>query len=653
MAKRLLIVAIATAGFGVAPAAAAPQAVPVWYAERLPAAIVELGAVKATDAPAATADQPSPELAVRSWTRTDSDGIDGAVESAALAALARMTFGSIRIDKSSVVLSGGAAPDKGPDIVSALKAKLPAAYRLTAQLQPPVRTTYSWSAMLNEDGSVELSGDAPNEETRLRLIGAASHIGDDQATNPVLDRLRLRADAPAGFAEAASAALGQLRALDAGVVSLNERSLALIGKTRNVTWDAGGACTKLLAYLPPNYSCGFIDLQVDRTHAHAAAAGRHHRYGDGGGGYHAGPLVAVRPFDAVNPADIHAAPTPNPDDQDPRIVDLMFATDRQVDLSGVLPDFTGERAGKLSFGEVRIRIPERHDVGRIELPNGFSAFWLDLTGGAADPKTYFIIRSRQILSADDWDATIAELQPTDALVFVHGFSTTFDDAAFRLAQIVWDLRYNQQGDFKGLPVLYSWPSRGETLDYQYDRESALGARDDFIALLRNLHEKHHIDHIHVLAHSMGNFLALDALANAATAVPPLQIADLIMAAPDVDTDQFIQEIPKIQAICPRLTLYASSADKALAVSKTLAGGVPRAGDVPAGGPISLPGLDSLDVTAVGDDMFGMDHSVFAQARELIDDIALLLKQGSHPPRLPSETPVPNAPQTPVYWRFAP
>ncbi len=39
-------------------------------------------------------------------------------------------------------------------------------------------------------------------------------------------------------------------------------------------------------------------------------------------------------------------------------------------------------------------------------------------------------------------------KPTDALIFVHGFNTSFDDAAFRMAQIVWDLGY------RGLPVLF-------------------------------------------------------------------------------------------------------------------------------------------------------------------------------------------------------
>ena len=251
------------------------------------------------------------------------------------------------------------------------------------------------------------------------------------------------------------------------------------------------------------------------------------------------------------------------------------------------------------------------------------------------------------MSMDAWDAVIDEVQPNEALVFVHGFNTSFDDAAFRMAQIVWDLQY------KGLPVLYSWPSRGETVDYEYDRESALSARDGFITLLRNLRDKHNIKHVHVLAHSMGNFLAMDALANEALSASPVAISDLMMAAPDVDKNEFIQEVPKIQTVCNKMTLYASSADKALALSKAIVGGIPRAGDVPREGPIVLPGLETIDVTALGDEMFGLNHTVFATARELIDDIRLLVTDGRPLPRLASERAVPEGAAIPLYWRYAP
>jgi esterase/lipase superfamily enzyme len=245
---------------------------------------------------------------------------------------------------------------------------------------------------------------------------------------------------------------------------------------------------------------------------------------------------------------------------------------------------------------------------------------------------------------EQWDSLIDTIGPNDAVVFVHGFNTSFDDSVFRFAQIVWDLQY------KGLPVLFSWASKGAIVDYQYDRESALVARGAFMELLTNLGERHKISTVHVIAHSMGNFLVLDALARQA-ARPNTIMGQLIMAAPDIDRDQFVQHIPKIKQFFRGLTLYASSADRALAVSKRVAGGIPRAGDVPLSGPIVLAGLETLDVSTLGEEMFGLNHTTFAQARPLIDDIHLILSEGRHAPRLAQVRPMPEN-GVPKYWRFA-
>jgi esterase/lipase superfamily enzyme len=111
-------------------------------------------------------------------------------------------------------------------------------------------------------------------------------------------------------------------------------------------------------------------------------------------------------------------------------------------------------------------------------------------------------------------------------VFVHGFNTTFEEALFRNAQIVWDLQYS------GISVLYSWSSKGKVRDYVYDRDSADIAQPGFIALLSTLRDLG-IEHVDVIAHSMGNRVVLPALSNIADADNPVRVNQLIMAAPDV------------------------------------------------------------------------------------------------------------------------
>jgi len=59
--------------------------------------------------------------------------------------------------------------------------------------------------------------------------------------------------------------------------------------------------------------------------------------------------------------------------------------------------------------------------------------------------------------------------------------------------------------------------------------------------------------------------------------------------------------------------------------------VPRAGDVPPEGPIIVPGVDTIDVTAIHTELFSLNHSGYAEKTELLNDIQLLIQTGERPP----------------------
>jgi hypothetical protein len=63
-------------------------------------------------------------------------------------------------------------------------------------------------------------------------------------------------------------------------------------------------------------------------------------------------------------------------------------------------------------------------------------------------------------------------------------------------------------------------------------------------------------------------------------------------------------------------------------------------------------MDSIDVTALGDDLFALNHGVFSTSRVLIDDIGRLLLHGTRPPdlRTPELLRVPETPPT-KYWKY--
>lgn len=331
---------------------------------------------------------------------------------------------------------------------------------------------------------------------------------------------------------------------------------------------------------------------------------------------------------------------------EPRLVEFLFATTRKRQ-SPTQVSFSRERGKDLIFGAAAVRIPEDHKIGRIELPRSWKLWGISLKEEPLKDEKHFVVRKVVTLSEDEWGQIIKEKNAKTALVFVHGFNTSFEHALYRNAQIVWDLQ------FPGLSVLFSWASGGESLDYLYDRDSAYNARVGFITLLKLLKEKYGIEHVNVLAHSMGNVVVLDALANNARTSAPVSIGELIMAAPDVDRDQFLQLAPEARTIVKGMTLYASSSDKALTISRSLTG-TPRAGDVPIDGPVLLPRIETIDVTAVGEELLGLNHNVFAATRALIDDIKIVLTTGQRPPhnRLSQIRPYPEAPSEPTYWRYA-
>jgi esterase/lipase superfamily enzyme/Tfp pilus assembly protein PilF len=330
---------------------------------------------------------------------------------------------------------------------------------------------------------------------------------------------------------------------------------------------------------------------------------------------------------------------------DARRVDFLFASTRQeiAATPGNIVSYSGERA-PLNFGAASVRIPTKHEIGHIERPSSWSFFGITLSS-APNEREHFTIKEVFPLSESAFDQAIKEKHTKTALVFVHGFNTTFEDALYLNAQIDWDLQY------KGLSVLFTWASRGSVADYIYDKESAYLARDAFIKFLETLKREYGIEQVNVLAHSMGNLIAVDALANYARTSNPVQIAHLVMAAPDVDRDQFMAEVPIAKAIVGGMTIYVSSADRALVASRELAGGIPRAGDVPIGGPVILPSVETIDVTAMGDNIFGLNHSVFAASRDVMEDISALIRLNLPPPRLIQIRPVPDPPEATRYWRY--
>ena len=281
--------------------------------------------------------------------------------------------------------------------------------------------------------------------------------------------------------------------------------------------------------------------------------------------------------------------------------------------------FSGERSNKMGLGNVTVTIPPNHKTGNIEQPQS----------GKTDPKEHFTIRSPELYANADDFAQGLELaldeRPEgnrEVLIFVHGYNTNFSEALLRVAQFVHDT------GFKGVPLLFSWASRGKAVDYVYDINSALQARFYLEELALRL-SKIDVNTFTIVAHSMGNLVTLEAmtaLAKRREVGDASRLKAVILAAPDVDFDLFVEQLDDLSPIKDRFFVFVSKDDKALTLSRRIAGGVARVGSADPKRLAAL-GLKVVDLSAI-DDPSNANHTKFADSPAIVQLIGRGLNSGA-------------------------
>jgi esterase/lipase superfamily enzyme len=256
-------------------------------------------------------------------------------------------------------------------------------------------------------------------------------------------------------------------------------------------------------------------------------------------------------------------------------VPILVATTRKKSIEDPGEMFGGDRAEAMSYAAITVSIPPDADrkIGHVQ--------WPDALPG--DPKRNFMTVSADYIDHKAFAASIAAAARKTGhprvLIFVHGFNNRFDDAVYRFAQIAHDSKA------EAVPVLFTWPSRGDVRlrSYTYDRESANYSRDALEELIDQIAAYPHVKEITILAHSMGNWVTLEALRGRSLRRVARNNTDKVkqamLVAPDVDVDVFRATIKRMGPNRPKMLLFASQDDGALSLSKEIWGGVDRIGEV--------------------------------------------------------------------------
>ncbi|RYE39442.1 MAG: alpha/beta hydrolase [Hyphomicrobiales bacterium] len=319
-------------------------------------------------------------------------------------------------------------------------------------------------------------------------------------------------------------------------------------------------------------------------------------------------------------------------------VKLFFGTDRGWDATTHRP--TADRAEALSFGTILVSVPPGHKHGNIERPWEFLGL-----RESEQTRLHFTVQDISKLSADAFAAQASRIANADgrfkghALVFVHGYNSPFENAAFRLAQIVYDI------DFDGVPILYSWPSKGANEQYVADYNASENAAWYFAQFVQRVEATAGIKQVDIICHSMGCRTVLAGLELVVNDPNNISVAssrqggpvrELVLASPDVDAVVFKRAIASLASSGIGMTLYASGKDLALKASKLVAGGYPRAGDVDGEEPLVATALETIDATELGENFHietGLDivHDQALKEPVLMNDVGILFLKRTRPP----------------------
>ena len=314
---------------------------------------------------------------------------------------------------------------------------------------------------------------------------------------------------------------------------------------------------------------------------------------------------------------------------------FFFATNRADSGSDapMLERFGAERAEALKYGYFDTRIEPNLGLGMLINPTQ----WFQ--------DEEIRIETVQPLERTDFVAELSdqvEASPRGSLlVVVHGFRERFPSALRKTAFIGHVL------DINSPVLLFDWPGNqgSSPRGYLRAREVAEASGAELAATLRLVIDEIDPDRLWLFANSLGAQVVADAFGilyqDQSFADAEVEFEDVVLTAPDVDHAAFDERFKdEVLALADKLTVYVSSNDRALVLSRII-NRSPRRGESTLS-PDQLeeairiaeliePGedhMDLIDVTPVN--RTRNFHSFSLETPEFFDDLYLRLANSEVP-----------------------
>ena len=241
---------------------------------------------------------------------------------------------------------------------------------------------------------------------------------------------------------------------------------------------------------------------------------------------------------------------------------FFYSTNRNPgDNTGIIAERYGrERSEQLKFGSFDAEIKPSLGLGMLINPTE----WLQ--------NKEIKLKQVESLTRDSFLAKISQqatASPHRALLItLHGYREGYESALRKTAFLGHVL------DINAPVLLFDWPGNqgGSLSGYRRARAVAKASGADLAQLLQLIARQAQVEQVWVMANSMGAQVVVDAFSqlyqDAEFSDTGTEIQHVVLTAPDVDHQQFdLQFKRELAALARHLTVYVSSNDRALLVSR--------------------------------------------------------------------------------------
>lgn len=232
---------------------------------------------------------------------------------------------------------------------------------------------------------------------------------------------------------------------------------------------------------------------------------------------------------------------------------------------------------------------------------------------------------------------------TETIVFIHGYNVSFKDAMRAAATLSKEI-FARNGNREVNILAFSWPSDGSMMPwkaYSSDRRDAAASSAAFARgilklkdFLQSMPKKDHCNQkIHLLAHSMGNYVlrnALQEIIRQSDGHIPRIFDQIFLMAADEDDDafEFDHKLKLLPKLGRQVNIYFNRDDRAMSISDLTKGNPDRLGDDGPRLPFNVPGkVTQIDCTKVVEGF--TEHSYYINEPSVVKDMVQVM-QGLEP-----------------------